>query len=85
MEARYEHYFVVVAEKDNNGDIQLRVVQHVTPPSNGRVVFDNEVGAWLSPSATPELFDDDRDMHSYLMSAIHNANTFPQSSTPEPF
>ena len=85
MEPRYAHYFVVVAEYDMKGDIQLRIVQNVTPPSNGRVIFDNEVGAWLSPSATPELFDADRDMHSHLMSVVQNANVFADTTTPEPF
>lgn len=85
MEPRYEHYFVVVAEQDTQGDIQLRIVQHVTPPSNGKVVFDNQLGAWISPNATPELFDADRDAHEHLLFALTNANHFVNTSTPEPF
>ena len=85
MEPRYEHYFIVVAEYDSKGDIQLRLTQHVTPPSNGRVIFDNEIGAWVSPNSTEHLFDSDRDMYSHVSSVISTANVLANTSTPEPF
>lgn len=80
-----EHYFVVVGEVDERGDVHFRLVQHVTPPSNGKVVFDNDKGAWISPATTVEIFDNDQLLHRELMYALKCGEFFPQSTTPEPF
>lgn len=66
MEPRYEHHFVVSAYTNKDNTIAFKIVQNVTPPSNGRVVFDNEVGSWVSPSVTTEVHSNDQRMYRTL-------------------
>lgn len=80
---KYEHYFVVRAYIDENDYVHCILDSATTPPSNGKVVFNNNEGKWIAPVDDNRVLDDDKRIHTHLHWCLEQ-NNFSQSS-PEPF